>query len=313
VRGSLSNSAPLQIGDTTLSGRFSSSAIERIDELTLYNRVLSSAEILGIRQAGSAGKCVPRPNILVQPTNQSVTIGASATMRVLASGFPTLLYQWTKNGTNIAGATSNSLAIINVAVSDAGPYAVTVYNPGGSTNSAAATITINQPPVASNIAAGARQNQTISIPIAKMLFYASDPDGDPLTLSTVSTMSTNGGPVVTNVNEVRYTPVTGFIGSDAFSWTVRDGRGGSASALVMIQVRPNDKISGNMLPLTVVTGGYQVGFFGIPGRTYTLQRAEAVTGPWTTLSPVLVGPDGLGIYYDTNSPPGIAFYRTTFP
>jgi len=89
--------------------------------------------------------------------------------------------------------------------------------------------------------------------------------------------------------------------------------GGSGSALVLIEVRPNDQISGNMLPVTLVPGGYQVGFFGIPGRTYTLQRAETVTGPWTTLSSVVIGPDGLGIYYDTNSPPSTAFYRTVYP
>jgi len=314
VRGSLSNSAALVIGDTSISGSpFSSDPTELIDELTFYNRALSPEEILAVRQAGSAGKCVPRPNILRQPTNQMATIGSPATMRVLASGFPTLLYQWSKNGTNVTGATSNNLVIANATFSDAGQYAVTVSNSGGSTTSAVATLTINQPPLASNIAAGTKQNKSISIPIAKMLFYASDPDGDPLALSAVSATSTNGAAVFSNVNEVIYTPLTGYIGSDAFSWSVSDGHGGSASALVLIEVRPNDEVSGNMLPLTIVPGGYQVGFFGIPGRTYTLQRAETVTGPWTTLSPVLVGPDGLGVYYDTNSPPAIAFYRTTFP
>lgn len=313
VRGSLSNSAALTIGDDLISGfRFSPGPIERIDELTFYNRALSAAEVLAIRLAGSAGKCVPRPNILLSPTNQTITIGSPATLRVLASGFPTLLYQWTKNGTNLPGATSNPLVIASPTFSDAGQYAVTVSNSGGSITSAVATVSINQPPLASNITAGTKQNKPISIPIAKMLFYASDPDGDPLTLSAVTT-STNGASVITNINEVIYTPASDYIGSDAFSWGVSDGRGGSASALVLIEVRPYDQVSGNMLPLTVVPGGYQVGFFGIPGRTYTLQRAESVSGPWTTLTSVLAGPDGLGLYYDTNSPPTTAFYRTVYP
>ena len=118
---------------------------------------------------------------------------------------------------------SNPLVIANPAFSDAGQYAVTVSNSGGSITSAVATVSINQPPIASNITAGTKQNKSISIPIPKMLFYASDPDGDPLSLSAVSATSTNGASVVTNVNDVIYTPLTGYIGSDAFSWSVSDG------------------------------------------------------------------------------------------
>jgi hypothetical protein len=315
VHGSLSNSAALAIGDDSIGGGFPRlpSPSERIDELTFYNRALSPAEILSIRQAGSAGKCVPGPNILVQPNDQIVNLGSSATMRVVASGFPTLIYQWTRNGTNVPGGTGSNLIVANASLADAGQYAVSISNSGGSVTSVVAILTINQPPLASNITAATKQNQAISIPIEKMLLYASDPDGDPLTLSAVSTTSTNGGTVARGAADVTYTPVTGFIGADSFSWSVSDNRGGTGSALVLIQVRPNDQISGNMLPLGVVPGGFQVGFFGIPGRAYTLQRAETVSGPWTTLSSVLVGPDGLGVYYDTNSPPPTAFYRTVYP
>jgi hypothetical protein len=315
VRGSLSNSAALAIGDDSVRGGgfLQTNPTERIDELTVYNRALSPVEVLAIRQAGSAGKCVPSPNILLQPTNQIVNAGSSATMRVVASGFPALIYQWIKNGTNVLGGTAGNLVISNAALTDAGQYAVSIANSGGSVTSVAATLTINQPPLASNIAAGTKQNQPISIPIEKMMFYAFDPDGDPLALSAVSATSTNGGTVVRGPTDVTYTPVTGFIGTDSYSWSVSDSRGGSASALVLIQVRPTDQVSGNMLPLTAVPGGFQVGFFGIPGRTYTLQRAESISGPWTTLDSVLVGPDGLGVYYDTNSPPPTAFYRTVYP
>jgi hypothetical protein len=68
-----------------------------------------------------------------------------------------------------------------------------------------------------------------------------------------------------------------------------------------------------MFPLTSIPGGYQVTFAGIPGRTYSLQRAPAVNGPWTTIASVTVGPNGIGTFADTNSPPVSAFYRTTYP
>jgi hypothetical protein len=143
---------------------------------------------------------------------------------------------------------------------------------------------VNHPPTASNLAAATRRNQAISIPAEKILLYASDPDGDPLVVTNVSATSTNGGSVVLGGGAVTYTPVAGFIGADRFTYTVADGRGGTASGFVLVQVRDDGGLSQNMLPLTTTPNGYLVTFVGIPGRTYTLQRAPSVTGPWTTLA-----------------------------
>jgi len=62
-----------------------------------------------------------------------------------------------------------------------------------------------------------------------------------------------------------------------------------------------------------VPGGFSVSFAGIPGLTYTVQRAPTPSGPWTTLTTVTVGLDGIGTYVDTNPLPGAGFYRTTYP
>ena len=121
-----------------------------------------------------------------------------------------------------------------------------------------------------------------------------------------SAKSTKGG-------AVSYTPVAGFIGADRFTYAVGDGRGGTASAFVLVQVLSEGTISGNMLPLTTTANGYLVSFAGIPGRTYTLQRAPTVTGPWTTLTTVTAGPSGIGSYEDTSPPPASAYYRTVYP
>lgn len=48
------------------------------------------------------------PSIAIQPANQTVTPGQTATFSVLAAGSPPLSYQWQMNGANIAGATSSS-------------------------------------------------------------------------------------------------------------------------------------------------------------------------------------------------------------
>jgi len=117
-----------------------------IDELSLYNRALSSNEIAAIYNAGSEGKCPAPPTILVQPTNQTVSVGGTATFSVGASGSQPLFYQWSFNGTNISSATNTSLTLTNIQPVQAGTYAVQVANAGGSTNSANVTLTVNTPP-----------------------------------------------------------------------------------------------------------------------------------------------------------------------
>lgn len=85
------------------------------------------------------------PSIITQPTSQTVAVGVSATFSVVATGTSPLSYQWRKDGTNIAGATSASFTIASVAMSDAGNYTVVVSNSAGSATSNAATLTVNQP------------------------------------------------------------------------------------------------------------------------------------------------------------------------
>ena len=52
---------------------------------------------------------------------------------------------------------------------------------------------------------------------------------------------------------------------------------------------------------------------GASGRSYWIERAPAVTGPWTTLATPTAPLSGLIEYLDVNPPPGQAFYRTAQP
>ena len=54
-------------------------------------------------------------------------------------------------------------------------------------------------------------------------------------------------------------------------------------------------------------------FAGIPGRSYDVQRAPAVDGPWTTLATLVAPLHGIIEHLDANPPPGAAFYRTVAP
>jgi len=64
-----------------------------------------------------------------------------------------------------------------------------------------------------------------------------DPDGDPLSVSSVGTASR--GSAVLNANgSITYTPVADFHGTDTFTYTVSDGNGGSDTATVVVVVNP---------------------------------------------------------------------------
>jgi hypothetical protein len=108
-----------------------------MDEVTLYDRALSQAEIEAIYQASAAGKCqtLLTPVIYVQPTNQQVTANGTATLAVAAGGTPPLAYQWQLNGINVPAGTNSTLTLTNVWLGQAGVYDVTVANAAGSVTS----------------------------------------------------------------------------------------------------------------------------------------------------------------------------------
>jgi Immunoglobulin domain/NHL repeat/Immunoglobulin I-set domain len=83
--------------------------------------------------------------ITTQPIDLTVATGSGATFSVVASGSAPLTYQWRKDGTNIAGATSASYTIPSAAAANAASYSVVVTNVVGSVTSNTATLTVNTP------------------------------------------------------------------------------------------------------------------------------------------------------------------------
>lgn len=89
---------------------------------------------------------VPGLEITQQPRSQVVAPGGIANFTVIAPGATS--YQWQRNGTNIAGATLDRFAIINVnANTHAGTYTVVVGNgnPADSTTSLGAVLRVETP------------------------------------------------------------------------------------------------------------------------------------------------------------------------
>ena len=96
------------------------------------------------------------PVITTQPASQIVTVGASATFTVTATGPPPVNYFWSRNGVFIAGATASNYTTNNVQLSDSGSqFSCLVSNTYGTTLSSNAVLTVISPPGSSR--AGPRQ------------------------------------------------------------------------------------------------------------------------------------------------------------
>jgi len=65
--------------------------------------------------------------------------------------------------------------------------------------------------------------------------------------------------------------------------------------------------------LEMVSSGVRLWLSGVPERTYDVQRALTVTGPWGTIATVTAASDGTIAYIDAGQPPGSAFYRVVQP
>ena len=135
-------------------------------------------------------------------------------------------------------------------------FTYTAFDGNGGADEATVTVTVisigNQPPRAFNDAAITPEATSVLIDI---LANDSDPNGDALTLASVS--APTSGSAVIEGDQIRYTPEAGFIGADAFLYTVDDGNGETSTAEVLVTVTP--------------TGG----------TTYTWTAASG-NGLWTT-------------------------------
>ncbi|MCG3128908.1 MAG: hypothetical protein CHACPFDD_03804 [Phycisphaerae bacterium] len=94
---------------------------------------------------------------------------------------------------------------------------------------------VNDPPVANVDLFGILKNTARTISEATMLVNDTDIENDPLDIISVSNPS-HGTLMDNGNNTYTYTPFTDYLGPDQFSYTVSDGHGGTASALVQLEV-----------------------------------------------------------------------------
>jgi len=101
---------------------------------------------ISMASCGSMPKMLVSPSgivIVIQPTNQSSSIGLTVSFTVMATGPGSLTYQWSENGAAIPGATSASyITPILVAVDDGSTFTVTISDSVASLASNSVTLTV---------------------------------------------------------------------------------------------------------------------------------------------------------------------------
>lgn len=176
---------------------------------------------------------VQTPAITVQPTDQTVPFGQSATCSVTATGTPPLTYQWYKGVGAINGATSASYTTPATTMADNNSqFTVVVNNVANQpVTSSIATLHVNLPPAptANSQSVATAFNSSIGVTLS-----GTDPNSLPLTYIVVSNPShgtlSGSGPNQT------YAPTAGYAGSDSFTFKVNNGYVDSAVATVSITV-----------------------------------------------------------------------------
>jgi Immunoglobulin domain/Immunoglobulin I-set domain len=151
------------------------------------------------------------PLITTQPANQTVNVGQTASFSVVASGTGPLTYQWSKNGTPIAGATSTTYTTPAAVSGDSGShFTVTVTNASGTVTSSPATLTVNTPPTITTQPA----SQTVTV-------------GQTATFSVVATGTapltyqwSKGGVAIAGATSSTYTTPATVIGNNNSQYTV---------------------------------------------------------------------------------------------
>ena len=117
-------------------------------------RVVVSNPYGSVTSSNAAVVVESLPVIVQQPGDRVVAEGGTATFTASALGSVPFSYQWTMDGTPIAGATNSSHTVTNATGQNTGNYAVTVTNSRGSSTSLPARLTVITEELTANWAFG---------------------------------------------------------------------------------------------------------------------------------------------------------------
>jgi hypothetical protein len=246
------------------------------------------------------------------------TVGSPKTFLVTTSGDPTPALNESgplPSGVSFTDNNDGTATLAGTAASGSDPsYGITITATNGVAPDAmqSFTLEINQPPDAQPDLLGTFQDRAIVISTSKLLANDSDPDGDPISvISVTSDGNPNSGTVSLSGTTITYTPKAGFIGEDTFTYMISDGKGGTATATVTVTM--GDKSLFRIIDITKNDTEVTLDGMGVPrGAYFIVQRANTVAGPYSNFGGPF-GPvdseDGSFEFQDLTHPIAPKFYR----
>jgi hypothetical protein len=185
------------------------------------------------------------PTITAQSKSQTVNKEDTVTLFVTAAGTAPMSYQWTKDNTNILGATTNTFVIAHAQTNDAGSYVVTVTNLGGSATTKALKLTVNVPPTI------VTQPQSLAVTNGGFASFSVSATGAaPLIYQWLK-----NGTNITGASNIVLT-IASAQPSDAANYTVvvTNNAGSAASRTALLTVNVPPTIIGQPQSVTIVAG-----------------------------------------------------------
>ena len=211
------------------------------------------------------------PTIVGQPQPATVPAGNMAVFTVVATGTEPLGYQWQRNGVNLPGANASTLTINKPQAADSGDYRVVVTNAAGTVASAPAKLTVEGPTTdEAKAIASIRGGFLTGITVT----YG----GNGYTKEPTVTISGGGGAGATAKAFVENGRVVEIV-------ILSSGSGYTVAPTVTID-GPSKSVGLRieLIPKLTVEGPV--------GQIARVEWAAQLSGPWTTWTNVLVGPDG---------------------